>query len=132
MDKLPTYRFQIIDNDAFQICLKLLYSVLKNQSHSESNIDYFSEFLKLFFKLEIHHKHDICFHDFSDSDRDILIGILVPQILNKNNPDEDERDQQHVSKEKSLTPDGANQSVSRFERYKDCLSFCRHRKSKFP
>lgn len=123
VNKLPTYRFQIIDNDAFQICLKLLYSVLKNQSHSESNIDYFSEFLKLFFKLEIHHKHDICFHDLSDSDRDILIGILAPQILNKNNPDEDERDQQHVSKEKSLTPDGANQSASRFERYKDCLSF---------
>ena len=123
INKLPTYRFQIADLDAFYFSLKVLISVLRHQSNSDSNMDYISELLKLFFNINICHKHDICFHDFTDGDRDILIGILAPHILNKNNPDEDEKDQEHSNKDRINTQNSDGNHNLQYDNYKDWLSF---------
>lgn len=89
-DRLPTYRYQITDNNALYITLKIIISVLKFQSTSDKSLEFIFDLLKYFFKIEWINQDDVCCYDFSDSDRDILISIIAPHILNKNHSDDDQ------------------------------------------
>lgn len=80
LDKLPTYRMQMADDSSFELCWKILISVVGFQSYSEKGLCYIDELLRHFFKIDCLNMDRISCVEYSESDRDILIGILAPQI----------------------------------------------------
>lgn len=88
-EKLPTFLMQVSDEYSFQLALKIMFSIIK---FLPSSYNKHSEYLKGFislFGLTCKNPDDVSCYEFSDSDRDILIGILAPHILNKQDEDEE-------------------------------------------
>jgi len=92
-EKLPSYMMQMSDDYSFHLALKIVISVIKF--------------------LPSYEKHD---YEFSESDRDILIGILAPHILNKQTSDD----------ENEISIDGNENQPSEIkipQNFNDCLTF---------
>jgi hypothetical protein len=64
-------------------------SVIKFQPYDKYSF-FITDFVKLFFDIETIEPDDVSCFEYSESDRDILIGLLAPHILRKNNPDGDD------------------------------------------
>ena len=121
--KLPTYRFQIVDYNAFYLSLKILISVLKFQSTSDKSIEFIADFWKYFFKIECANIDDLSCLEYSDSDRDVLISIIAPHILNKHHSDEEEQDSSNSQVAHSPNSSEKEKDHNPQESFKDCLSF---------
>lgn len=120
--KLPTYRFQISDYNAFYTSLKIIISVLKFQSTSDKSLEFIVDLLKYFFKIDCINQDDVSCYDFSDSDRDILISIIAPHILNKSHSEDEEQESSH-SQGNSQSSNGKDKDQTPQESFRDCLSF---------
>mmetsp|Transcript_26223 Transcript_26223/g.26119 ORF Transcript_26223/g.26119 Transcript_26223/m.26119 type:complete len:410 (+) Transcript_26223:1701-2930(+) len=115
-EKLPTYRMQVSDQYSFELALKIMFSILK---FLPSSYNKHSEYLKGYislFGLSCKNPDDVSCYEFSDSDRDILIGILAPRILNKQ--DEDEEIDNLVGGMKDPGSDSSHP-----QKFSDCLTF---------
>mmetsp|Transcript_30124 Transcript_30124/g.29611 ORF Transcript_30124/g.29611 Transcript_30124/m.29611 type:complete len:185 (+) Transcript_30124:108-662(+) len=115
-EKLPTYRMQVSDQYSFEIAIKILFSILKFLPSSHNN---HSEYLRGYismFGLNCKNPDDVSCCEFSDSDRDILVGILAPHILNKQ--EEDRESQEMSADDKDHESDSPTQ-----KKFNDCLTF---------
>lgn len=85
-EKLPTYMMELSDEYSLHLTLKVVFSIVKFLSSYEKHSEYIEGFISLF-GLKCNDPDDVSCYEFSESDRDILIGILAPQILNKQTQD---------------------------------------------
>jgi len=114
-EKLPSYMMQMSDDYSFHLALKIVISIIKFLPSYEKHEEYIEGFISLF-GLKCDDWDDVSCYEFSESDRDILIGILAPHILNKQTSDD----------ENEISIDGNENQPSEIkipQNFNDCLTF---------
>lgn len=123
-EKLPTYRMQMVDDFSFELSWKILISVVNFSTTCEKSIEFIRDLLRYFFKVDWTKIDQISCVEFSESDRDILIGILAPQILNKVRSDQEEEELDVSRKDSNHEIHSPFESESHAQiNLKDSLSF---------